>query len=705
MIRPYVIDFETSIQDSIHGGTWKDRRNDIYTTIEGYKPDEIQVKHHSSGTNREISLPSDITHIVGHNLGFDLAYVFKNKCVKDYFLNGGKIWDEQVAEYILTGQQHRHSSLAELEYKYLGEKLKIDRISRLYKAGIGADKIIQAKRRCPRLFKLYDKYCYNDGINTLKVFKQQYIRAKKDGMLEVIELFNDYLIAIINMETSGIKIDMNKAEKLFRDWNLQYLEYLQKAQDALKSVWNHPDLPEFNVNSPDHKSAVLFGGNIKCGKKKVPIGKFKNGNTKYKSVDNIVPIEGLALPTKYTSPAKKQGLFKTGEDVISKLTKNVNNKVFLEYAEYTKKAANYRKMANTNVKGIIDNSLDGMLYPNFNNTTVITSRLSSSQPNMQNNAKHSKLGKDIHSLFIAPKGYKAVQVDFSQLEIWVSALLSGDEQLIKDLLSGIDMHCMRVSYMCNRSYEEVVDLCKVQSLPEWTSKRTAAKTFSYQRAYGAGVAALVESTGLPEETIITISQKEDERYPLAASMFNDIAESVEASSDWSKSIDLPRSLSKNTKNGKELLPIFDTKGNTIYNDKTFRKIGHWRSLIGKKYSFVDVGRIGKQGMRRSFPKPVQKNYPMQGTAADIQGATSAALTRACLAKPNKIIQINEVHDSKWFYIREDVLEPCIKYIVNVMEDVPKLFKERFGIKVPFKFPVDVEVGPNFADLKHYNVER
>jgi DNA polymerase I-like protein with 3'-5' exonuclease and polymerase domains len=97
------------------------------------------------------------------------------------------------------------------------------------------------------------------------------------------------------------------------------------------------------------------------------------------------------------------------------------------------------------------------------------------------------------------------------------------------------------------------------------------------------------------------------------------------------------------------------------------------------------------------------NYPMQGTAADIQGATTAALLKVLLTKADRIKMINEVHDSKWFYIREDVLEPCLKWLKDIIEDVPKIFLERFGVKVPFKFPVEIEVGDNFGEMEKMKI--
>jgi len=202
-MKPIVYDLETSISKGPHGPDFRDPLNDFYTIIYGATPNNIIVEHDKSGFGRQpsygfIELLSTSDVIVGHNLGFDLPYIYHTKEVRDFILRGGVIWDTQVAEYILTAQQHQYSSLADLQEKYLGEKKKIDRISSLYSKGIGADAIVQRGTKTRRLWNQYEEYCRLDGSTTLQVFKQQYIRAKQEGMLAIVQLYQDYLISLIN---------------------------------------------------------------------------------------------------------------------------------------------------------------------------------------------------------------------------------------------------------------------------------------------------------------------------------------------------------------------------------------------------------------------------------------------------------------------------------------------------------------------------
>jgi DNA polymerase I-like protein with 3'-5' exonuclease and polymerase domains len=710
MIKPLVFDIETSISDGIHGADATDKQNDFYTVIFGKRPDQVQVYHKTDGFGRELPFKRSFSIgntnlIVGHNLGFDLAYIWNCPEFQDYLKAGGKIWDTQVAEYILTGQQHRNSSLAELQGKYLNQKYKIDRISKLYQRGIGADKIVTCEKSHPRLFETYHRYCQLDGTTTLNVMKKQYIRAKKGDMLRIIELYNDYLLALINMRATGILFDKSKALDLKREYHLKYVEYLEKAQQVLESRWSNPRLPDFNVNSFKHKSAVMFGGVIK-NKVKTKVGKYKNGNDKYKLVEHEIYIPGFELPTALTTPAKEDGYYATGDDVITKLKNHSKNKDFLRYIDYADKASEYKKAANTDLEGFLKYSVEDRIYPNFNNTQVVTGRLSSSRPNLQNITKHSKIGKEIHSLLKAPKGWRCVSADFSQLEIWVSAFLSNDKQLIDDLKSGIDMHCMRVSHMEDCSYEYALEQCKVQQDPEWAAKRSAAKTFSYQRAYGAGIGKLEEFTGLDRDTLKRLVEAEETRYPDASSLWEKIRDSVDKTKRPSRSYNIPSKMHGAGVTDKvELLPIFDKFNNKTYtynNTSYVREVGYWRSPTGKAYHFPDMGRVLRGGLVRSVSPTILKNYPMQGTAADIQAATSAELFKSLIKYNDLYVMVNEVHDSKWFYVREDMVHRIVPYIINIMEDVPKIFKERFGLDVPFKFPVDVSIGDTFNEVEMEN---
>lgn len=709
------LDFETSIGKTIHGSTFRDPENDIYTQIWADSPDNVFVIHDKY--NKKLAwnfdyLFKNVDYLIGHNIGFDLSYVWQDDNLKKYLKNGGKIWDTQYAEYLLTGQQHTTSSLAELQLKYLGEREKPSRITSLYKKGIGADRIIQAQYRCPRLFKLYNHYCKTDGSTPLKIFKAQYIKAKKERMLPLIEMYNDYLLGQINMACTGIRIDVLKVEQLLKEYNIKHLEYLQQAQEILKSVWTDPRLPAFNINSTDHKSVVLFGGEITVDER-AQVGYYKNGNPRFKKEEVAIKMAGFGLDTKLTHPNKKIGFYSTDDKVLSAIKLHPETpSAVIKYCELQEQAMKYKKAAKTYCQAFLDRSVDSILYPHFNNTITPTGRLSSSEPNMQNIPSKNELAADLMGCLIAEPSWKCVTIDFSQLEKWTQAWVSGDENLLEKLLDGTCLHCLTLANIEGLDYNYVYRKAKIEQDKEWEAKRTNIKPIGFRMDYGGMPQGTATDLNLPLDFVESVHNADKALFPQKYKFFEEILpQEVKRTSTYSLACNIAASRMKGKDGtqvcGKaELLPIFDKLGNVHYTVQELRHVGYWQTNYGKKYHFVDFGRYNKdESVRRNFSMPKFKNYPNQGGAADIQAATTAELLPILMQKRDRIKMHLEIHDSKLFTVREDVLEPCLKWLKETIENVPSIFKRRFGIDMPFKrIPIEIKVGDNFGEMKKWEIK-
>lgn len=709
-----VLDFETSISKGIHKGLAKEPSNDFYTIIWGISPNEVKVMHNPEGFQRDLPkevrddlFSSDI--IIGHNLPFDLSYIIHDKDFHRWVLNGGILWDTQIGEYLITGQRHTFSSLAELQQKYLGMKIKDDRISKLYNKGIGADKIVKLKETHKRLFKIYHEYSKNDGVTTLKVFLGQYKKAQQLQMLPIIRIYNGYMFALVLTMSTGILVDLENTEKTLRAFKLKSNALLEEASHVIKDYWSDERLPPFNILSPAHKSALLFGGYIKCRVRKL-IGKFKDGRDKYRYEDELVNVQGFNLDLSHTSKSKINGRFVTDANVILSIAENSENEVAKKYCKLQKQAMNFKKMCSTYLEPFLKYSIDGLLFPQFNNTSTATGRLSSSQPNLQNVPSKGEISKYIQGQLIAPDGWICCSIDFSQLEIYIVAWLSGDKKLTTDLLSGIDFHVKRLAYAEDMTYEEVYKLCKIDQLSEWDLKRTKAKTISYQKAYGASPKSLAKSTGVPEDVIKLIFEKEDIEYPDVARFNKNVEETVYNHQELALAIDLPKSRKGITKNGRrfmagvEVLPIVSDNGDYVYNPEETRNIGYYREITGKRYAFEEYGRYDRNNkLKRNFSYTQIMNYEVQGSAADVVGAVSFELSKYVLRNQEKVKMVSQIHDSVWFYVKEDCKDRVITDLINIMEDVPSIFLKEMGLKIPFKFKVDAEIGENFSDMKPYKI--
>src|SRR5690606_16222459 len=152
---------------------------------------------------------------------------------------------------------------------------------------------------------------------------------------------------------------------------------------------------------------------------------------------------------------------------------------------------------------------DGIIHHKLNMTNTVTGRLSSSDPNLQNVSKGEydeetgkEKGSQIKRAFISRHaGGKIIQSDFTSLEIYVQAILTQCRQLIDDLKAGLDMHVLRAEQAWGaaegKDYAYILKAAKDESHPEhskWKKMRGNSKVFSFQRAYGAGVAKIAATT-------------------------------------------------------------------------------------------------------------------------------------------------------------------------------------------------------------------
>lgn len=81
---------------------------------------------------------------------------------------------------------------------------------------------------------------------------------------------------------------------------------------------------------------------------------------------------------------------------------------------------------------------DGRVHPNFNQSTTVTTRLASDDPNAQNFPRRER--KEIRRVIGVPPGCKFVAMDYGQLEARVVAMLTKDPILVAETWAGDDIH-------------------------------------------------------------------------------------------------------------------------------------------------------------------------------------------------------------------------------------------------------------------------
>lgn len=133
---------------------------------------------------------------------------------------------------------------------------------------------------------------------------------------------------------------------------------------------------------------------------------------------------------------------------------------------------------------------DGRFHPNYKIGGTRTGRMSCSDPNLHNipRAKKSAEGRMVKDCFVARPGWVFIELDYSQLELRIAALLSKDPEMIRIFDLGQDFH--------QRTAELVSKLAwGIEPGQVEDKHRSEAKAFNFGLLYGEGDAALAKSIG------------------------------------------------------------------------------------------------------------------------------------------------------------------------------------------------------------------
>ena len=308
--------------------------------------------------------------------------------------------------------------------------------------------------------------------------------------------------------------------------------------------------------------------------------------------------------------------------------------------------------------------------------------MSSSDPNLQNIPRGgtSQIKKVFTSRF--PNG-KMAEIDYSQLEVVIQGVLSGDKQLTQDLNDKVDFHCKRLAAKLGKPYQEIWELHHVQHDESIGIQRTGAKEFSFQRAYGAGVEAVVESTGMSKADVEALINAEELLYPGVA-LFDKQLE---------KTILRNRVLTERK--------IF-LEGHAFTQGES-----HWDSPTGTRYIWregITPAFMHKQGKYTGFSPTERKNYPVQGFGGEVVQTMLGKLFRYFLANDRfngEVLLVNTVHDCVLLDgINEEVLTPVALEVQRILESVPEVFNTAFPdtLNIVVPFPCETEIGSDLFDM-------
>jgi DNA polymerase-1 len=423
--------------------------------------------------------------------------------------------------------------------------------------------------------------------------------------------------------------------------------------------------------------------------KKAGEGKYKNvivpDTTKPKGAkqDHFFKFDGYTKPQKSWVTDQTDGygdaLYGTGAKIIEKLALRglPFTDALVKHTKLAKDLGTYywKEDKKGNRKGMLclvgD---DGILHHKLNHTSTVTSRLSSSDPNLQNIPKGStsQVKKMFDSRF---KNGSMAEIDYSQLEVVVQGVLSKDLNLCKDLRDKIDFHCKRLAAKNNEDYLHVWNMCHKVEDTVYKANRTKAKIFSFQRAYGAGAQTIADETGMPKSEVDALIAAEEILYPKVKE-FDEFLEH-------------------------EIRSTRTPTSNNLFVEGVIFKQGeaHWDSPTGTRYTWresVTPEFMHKHGKYTGFSPTERKNYPVQGFGGEIVQTMLGFVFRYMLKNDRfngNILLVNTVHDCAWLDGMGENFKTVVKEVQKIMESVPEVFNTAFPeLEITVPFPCESELG-------------
>lgn len=316
------------------------------------------------------------TLIIGFNYKFDAHWAARHgiRCGPRC-----RVWDCQVAEFILSGQTNAYPSLDEALSRFsLGKK--IDRIAEYWKLGIDTTDI-------PRDELL--EYNVSDVDLTYQLYLKQY-EAMTEQQRKLCLVMGLDLLVLQEMEENGHKLNVEKCKAKADESRAE----VTAINDELLAM---AGTPHINLGSGQQLSFFLYGGNLTVDvPERTEVLTYKSGLKKGQQYEKTYwttsthHFPAIFKPKerwKYKNPYQGQDVYAAGDGELKLLAaKSTKQKrlvhLLLRKAELDKLLDYYDGLPNLLIEMEWD---DDILHGQYNQVVARTGRLSSSNPNMQNN--------------------------------------------------------------------------------------------------------------------------------------------------------------------------------------------------------------------------------------------------------------------------------------------------------------------------------
>lgn len=523
----------------------------------------------------------------------------------------------------------------------------------LVKKYFNVDYDIATEAKKGKITDAFISYGLDDVLYPVKLMK---IFKKKLNMYDLVKVYKHEMRAYrayYKVEKNGVPISPRRGEiakKLIEEYMPIYERLITVA--------------DINWNSTAQVSSVLFG------KKNKPIYKEKGEklpNT-YEVIEYLFTgeqiVRGEFDTRKEATQFKEEYLaennylygidvklkhnfkpvvigYGVGLKVIEKTAKgapSVSSDVLVNYVgnPVVDDLLEYRRLTKleTFIKSWEKIQVDDRIYPSFN-ITARTGRTTCSNPNLQQIPQD----KNVRNLIEARPGWKIIEQDFSQIELRVASMFSGDANMQHAYQSGSDLH--------SKTTELLFGDTSHLSPQEQKRKRTEAKSMNFGFLYGMSAKTFVDYA---KGYGLNITEEQSESFR------NNFFEAY------------PR-----------LLPWHEECKDYA------RKNGHTWSPIGRKRFLPDIN--SSNWSDRGSAERQSINSGVQGFASDMCISALSDIVFSDIIDHERCKVLGSVHDAILFEVKDDYVDEVVPMIKEMMEH-PSIVD---GIDIPIPIIADVEI--------------
>jgi uracil-DNA glycosylase family 4 len=518
------------------------------------------------------------------------------------------------------------------------------------------------------------KYGCWDTYNTYHLARILPPVVKREGTLGLCKnLLLPAQIAFADVEFDGTLVDLEYAQALEKEW----LPIIEKAEGEMQ-VWAESLGFPASEEMQESMARNQLKGEL-CPECVQPYFNLENGGPALPELGDRKTWRMTLAETEFGDPGCKKCMKRRfilvpdyrmnvrsylhlqhlAFDILrmpapeSKRSCDDNFLKYNESSEFTRKLRNIREkdhILRNYIRGIADDVWnDGRIHPDFLVAGTVTGRLSIHNPPMQTIPKWGvspEMAKLVRRLIVATPGYALIDVDYSNLELFIAHHYSKDDNLLK-ALTEYNFHTYTASGIFGRPYDWFL---QPENEQEAGWLRFNSKFVTFGIAYGRQAWSL--SQGELKE-LCHGDEREAQKY---------------VDRFW------------------DTYPGYKR----VFDEWQYQALEHGvlTTPMGRKRRW---NLITPQMVNSIKNQAV--NFPIQSLASD---TCLSALIRLSKILPAQGLGrvLFTVHDSLVFEIKQERVHEAVKIIEREMLSPP------YETDTPFK--VDIEVGPNLADVKSYD---